>query len=132
MLDRLEGLAALRVEAQNTESNPGGLVMIPDDPIQAVDPEWTDVIMKILPQMYRTGDVTGNDDCIFVYATTFAAVGAELMRGAPLEAVRSQKSRILRFIDGTDRPDYDKEHFAAIFARAVDDVLAGREPCVLH
>jgi len=106
--------------------------MIPDEPIQSVDPEWADVIMKILPQLYRTGDVTGNDDCVFVYAATFAAVGTELKRGAPLEAVRKQKSRILRDIDGTDRPAYDKEHFAALFARAVDDALAGREPCVLH
>jgi hypothetical protein len=107
-------------------------MMIPDDPIRSVEPEWTDVVMKILPQMYRAGEVTGNDDCVFVYATTFAAVGVELLRGAPLEAVREQRSRILRYIDGTDRPAYDKEHFAALFARAVDDALAGREPCVLH
>ena len=106
--------------------------MLPDDLTHSVDPEWTDVVMKILPQMYRTGDVTGNDDCVFVYATTFAAVGVELMRGAPLEAVRKQKSRILRYIDGTDRPAYDKEHFAALFARAVDDALKGRTPCLLH
>jgi hypothetical protein len=106
--------------------------MIPDKPILNVEPEWADAVMTILPRMYRTGDVTGNDDCVFVYATTFAAVGAEIKRGAPVDAVREQKSRILRDIDGTDRPAYDKEHFAAIFARAVDDALAGREPCVLH
>ena len=67
--------------------------MILDDPIQGIEPVWTDVVMKILPQMYRTGDVTGNDDCVFVYAATFAAVGVALLRGAPLEAVQEQKSR---------------------------------------
>jgi hypothetical protein len=105
--------------------------MIPDDPIQGVHPAWTDVVMKILPRMYQTGDVTGGD-CVFVYATTFAAVDVELKRGATVEAVRNQTSEILRYIDGTDRPDYDKEHFAALFARAVDDAIAGRLPCVLH
>jgi hypothetical protein len=106
--------------------------MIPNDPIHFVDPEWGDVVMKILPQMYRTGDVTGNDHCVFVYATTFAAVGVELKRGATVEEVREQTSRILRYIDETDRPAYDKEHFAALFARAVDDAIEGRAPCVLH
>jgi hypothetical protein len=106
--------------------------MIPEDPIHDGDPEWTDVVMKVLPEMYRTGDVTGHDDGVFVYASTFAAVDDELKRGATAEAVREQTSQILRDIDRTDRPTYDKEHFAALFARAVDDALAGREPCVLH
>ncbi len=106
--------------------------MIPKDPIYQTDPEWADVVMKILPRMYQTGDVTGNDDCVFVYATTFSAVGVELKRGATAEAVRQQRSRILRDIDRTDRPIYDKEHFAALFARAVDDAIEGRPPCTLH
>ena len=98
--------------------------MIPNDAIHSIDPEWADVAMKILPQMYRAGDVTGND-CVFVYATTFSAVGAELKRGATAEAIREQTSRILRYIDGADRPGYDREHFAALFARAVDDGARG-------
>jgi len=106
--------------------------MISNDPIHSVDPEWADVVMKTLPRMYQKGDVTGNDDCVFVYASTFAAVGVELKRGATVEAVREQTSQILRYIDGTDRPPYDKEHFAALFARAVNDALAGRAPCILH
>jgi hypothetical protein len=114
--------------------------MSPDDsihrsdpnPFQRVDPEWTDVVLKILPGLYREGDVSGDEDSDFVYAATFVAVGVELKRGATPEAVRQQRSQILRDIDATDRPVYDKEHFAAIFARAVDDALAGREPCVLH
>jgi hypothetical protein len=105
--------------------------MIPDDAIRRLNPEWADVVMKILPHLYRTGNVTG-DDCVFVYAATFAAVGFELKRGATAEAVREQTSRILQYIDGTDRPTYDKEHFAALFARAVYDALEGRAPCVLH
>jgi hypothetical protein len=106
--------------------------MISNDTVHSIDPEWADVAMNILPQMYRTGDVTGNDDCVFVYATTFSAVGAELKRGATAQAIREQTRRILQYIDGTDRPGYDKEHFAALFARAVDDALEGRSPCVLH
>jgi hypothetical protein len=97
-----------------------------------VGPEWTDVVMKVLPALYCSGGVTGYDDSDFIYAATFTAVGAELKRGATPEAVREQRSRILHEIDGTDRPIYDKEQFAATFARAVDDALTGREPCVLH
>jgi len=106
--------------------------MIPDDPIRHLDPEWTDVVMRILPRLYEAGNVTADDDCVLVYGATFAAVGVELDRGATSEAVREQTSQILQYIDATDRPDYDKEHFAAVFARAVDDALAGRAPCVLH
>jgi hypothetical protein len=106
--------------------------VIPPEPIQLADPEWADVVMKLLPDLYRSGEVTGNDDCVFVYAATFAAVGVELKRGATAGAVREQTSRVLQYIDEMDRPAYDKEHFAALFARAVDDALAGRAPCVLH
>jgi hypothetical protein len=107
-------------------------VMIPNSALQDIDPEWADVVMRILPEMYRQGEVTGNDDCLFVYATTFFAVEEELRRGAPGESVRQQASRILEYVDETDRPVHEKEHFAAIFARAVDDALEGRSPCVLH
>jgi hypothetical protein len=110
----------------------GRLAMIPNDLIHNSDPEWADVVMKMLPSMYQKGIVGGSDDCIFVYATTFFAVAAEVERGATAEAVREQKSRILRYIDKADRPVHDKEHFAAVFARAVDDAIEGRTPCVLH
>jgi len=106
--------------------------MIRDVPVQSIDPEWSDVVMRILPEMYRQGEVTGKDDWILIYATTFFSVEEELRRGATHEAVREQTSQILRYIDGTDRPDHDKEHFGALFARAVDDALEGRSPCVLH
>jgi hypothetical protein len=106
--------------------------MIPNKQVLTTDPEWCDVVMRVLPTMYRLGEVNGNDDCIFVYATTFYSVKEELRRGATDEAVREQRTRILEYIDETDRPDHDKEQFAAPFARAVDDALAGREPCVLQ
>jgi hypothetical protein len=106
--------------------------MIPNNVLRNIDPEWADVVMRMLPRMYRNGMVTGNDDCVFVYATTFFAVAVEVERGATAEDVRDQTSRILRYIDGTDRPVHDKEHFAAVFSRAVDDALEGRTPRVLH
>jgi hypothetical protein len=106
--------------------------MIPDKPVQTTEPKWCDVIMRILPRMYRLGEVNGTDDCVFVYATTFFSVKEELRRGATDEAVRQQRSRILEYIDETDRSDHDKEQFAAPFARAVDDALEGRSPCVLQ
>jgi hypothetical protein len=59
-------------------------------------------------------------------------VGEELKRGAPPDAIREQTSQILRTIDETDRSTYDKEHFAALFARAVADAIEGRPPCMLH
>jgi hypothetical protein len=96
----------------------------------AADPGWVDVAMKCLPRMYRTGVLTGNEE--FVYASTFFAVGEELKRGATSEAIREQASRILQYVDETDRSAYDKEYFAALFARAVDDALEGRSPCMLH
>jgi hypothetical protein len=106
--------------------------MIPNRLIQSTEPEWCDVVMRNLPRMYQLGEVNGHDDCVFVYATTFFSVKAELRRGATDEEVRQQRSRILQSIDGTDRSDRDKEQFAAPFARAVDDAIAGRSPCVLQ
>jgi len=106
------------------------IAMIPNNPTHDIDPGWVDVVMKFLPKMYRTGVLTGNEE--FVYASTFFAVREELKRGATAGAVRQQTSQILRSIDETDRSPYDKEHFAALFARAVDDALEGRLPCVLH
>jgi hypothetical protein len=97
-----------------------------------VDPAWCDVVMQNLAIMYRLGELTGNDHFVFVYATTFFAVQEQLRLGATDEAVRQQRSRILQCIDETDRPDHDKEQFAAPFARAVDDALEGRSPCVLQ
>jgi hypothetical protein len=106
--------------------------MISENPMPDIDPEWADVVMKILPTMFRLGGVTGGDDFVFVYANTFFAVGEELKRGVTAEMIREHAKRILRYIDDTDRPAYDKEHFAALFARAVDDAIEGRPPCVLH
>jgi hypothetical protein len=105
--------------------------MFPDESVQTTYPEWCDVVMRTLPRLYRLGEVNGNDNCVFVYATTFFSVKEELRRGATDEAVRQQKSQILEYIDETDRSDHDKEQFAAPFARAVDDALEGRSPCVL-
>jgi hypothetical protein len=82
--------------------------------------------------MYQLGKVSGNDDCVFVYATTFFSVKEELRRGATDEEVRQQRSRILHDIDGMNRSEHDKEQFAAPFARAVDDAIEGRSPCVLQ
>jgi hypothetical protein len=96
------------------------------------EPDWCDVVMKILPRMYRLGHVSGRDDYLFVYATAFFSVGEELRRGATDEQIRRQRSRILNFIDRAHRPERDKELFAAPFARAVDDALEGRSPCVLQ
>jgi hypothetical protein len=56
----------------------------------------------------------------------------ELRRGATAVEIRGQASRILRYIDQADRDVYDREQFAALFARAVGDALDGRAPCVLH
>jgi len=106
--------------------------MIPTRLIQTTEPKWCDVVMRNLPRMYELGEVNGHDDCVFVYATTFFSVREELRRGATDEEVRQQRSRILQSIDGTDRSDHDKEQFAAPFARAVDDAIEGRSPCVLQ
>ena len=106
--------------------------MTPDTYTSSADPAWCDVVMKVLPGMYRRGEVNGCDDCVFVYATTFFSVIEELRRGATDDAVRRQKSRILEYIDETDRPDHDKEQFAGPFARAVEDALEGRSPCLMQ
>lgn len=106
--------------------------MMPYNPAQTTEPEWSDVVMRVLPKMYRLGEMNGSDDSVFVYTTTFFSVKAELRRGATDEAVRQQRSRILQYVDGADRSDRDKEQFAAPFARAVDDALEGRSPCVLQ
>ena len=106
--------------------------MITDTRVQTTEPKWCDVVMRMLPTLYRLGEVNGTDDCVFVYATTFFSVKEELRRGATDEAVRQQRSRILEYIDETDRSDHDKEQFAAPFARAVDDAIEGRSPCVLQ
>ena len=103
-----------------------------DNPVLFSDPEWSDVVMRVLPKMYRAGEVNGHDHCVFVYATTFFSVKEELRRGATNEAVRQQRSEILHYIDQSDRPEHDKEQFAGPFARAVDDALEGRSPCVLQ
>jgi hypothetical protein len=95
------------------------------------NPEWEDAVMRILPRMYRRGQVVGTNDYLFVYATTFFSAKEELRRGATYHEIRRQKSRILRYVDRAHRSEHDKELFAAPFARAVDDALAGRSPCVL-
>ena len=55
--------------------------MFLDDPIHGFNPEWTDVVMQILPSLYQGGKVTADDDSVFVYAATFAAVGVQVKRG---------------------------------------------------
>ncbi len=95
-------------------------------------PEWCDVVMRVLPRMYKLGQVNGMDDYLFVYANTFFSVREELSRGATDAAIRRQRRRILHDIDRTNRSEHEKEQFAGPFARAVDDALQGRPPCVLH
>jgi hypothetical protein len=94
-----------------------------DTTFQTNEPEWCDVVMRTLPGMYLRGELN---------ATTFFSVKEEMRRGATHQAVQDQKSRILHDIDGTDRADHDKEQFAGPFARAVDDALSGRAPCILQ
>jgi hypothetical protein len=106
--------------------------MNPDTTVERNDPDWCDVVMRTLPAMYLRGEVNGADGTLFVYATTFFSVKEEMRRGATHDAVRNQKSQILRDIDGSDRADREKEQFAGPFARAVDDALSGREPCILQ
>ena len=106
--------------------------MTPSTQLINIDPEWSDIVMRSLARMYRRGEVNGFDDSLFIYANTFFSVKEEVRRGATPEAVRDQKSRVLEDIEGTDRPDHDKEQFAGPFARAVDDALAGRSPCMLQ
>jgi hypothetical protein len=107
--------------------------MIPEKPTNiAAEPPWCDVVMKVLPRMYKIGQVNGIDDCLFVYATTYYSVKEELRRGATGQAVRHQRKQILEYIDRLPRSDHDKEQFAGPFARAVDDALDGRSPVLLQ
>ena len=106
--------------------------MIPHRRIRTNDPDWCDVVMRDLPRMYRLGHLSGQDDYIFVYATTFFSAKEELRRGAPRKDLRRQTSRILRYIDRSHRSERDKELFAAPFARAVDDAIEGRPLCVVQ
>jgi hypothetical protein len=95
-----------------------------------IDPECVDVVMKELPEMYCAEGLPGNES--LVYALVYHAAREELRRGATAVEIRGQASRILRYIDQADRDVYDREQFAALFARAVGDALDGRAPCVLH
>jgi hypothetical protein len=106
--------------------------MNPEKPAKNAQPIWCDSAMRALPRMYLQGAVNGADDCVFVYANTFFSVQEALRRGATGEAVRQHRTRVLRDIDGAPRPDHDKEQFAGVFARAVEDALEGRSPCVLQ
>ncbi len=95
----------------------------------AIRPECVDVVLREIPNMYRAGGFASKD-C--VYALTYYSVLEELKRGASARSIRRQRSQILRTVDATDRSPYDKEFFAALLARAVDDALEGRAPCILH
>jgi hypothetical protein len=100
------------------------------NPIQHISPECVDVVMKELPEMYCSTCAAGNEE--FIYGVTYFAVREELRRGATAGEIRTQRSQILRHIDRTGQAYHDDELFAALFARAVDDALEGRSPCVLH
>jgi hypothetical protein len=95
-----------------------------------ISSECVDVVMKELPEMYCSLGFAGDEE--FVYGVTYFSVQEEQRRGATADEIREQRSQILRRIDETDRPPHDSEVFAASFARAVDDALEGRAPCVLH
>ena len=95
-----------------------------------IDPGCVDVVMKELPEMYCADGLPGNE--WLVYGLVYHAAREELRRGATAVEIRGQTSRILRYIDQSDRDVYDKEQFAALFARAVGDALEGRAPCILH
>jgi hypothetical protein len=98
--------------------------------IPQISSECVDVVMKELPEMYCSLGFAGDEE--FVYGVTYFSVQEEQRRGATADEIREQRSQILRRIDETDRPPHDSEVFAASFARAVDDALEGRAPCVLH
>jgi hypothetical protein len=112
--------------------NSGAVAMFTNNRTQTHDTEWEDAVMRKLPRMYRMGQVSGRDDYLFVYATTFFSAKEELRRGATHHEMRRQRRRILRYIDKVQRSEHDKELFAAPFARAFDDALAGRSPCILQ
>ncbi len=100
------------------------------DAIPHISSECVDVVMKELPELFCSLGFAG--DAEFVYGVTYFSVQEEQRRGATPEEIREQRRQILRRIDATDRPLHDSECFAAFFARAVEDALEGREPCVLH
>jgi hypothetical protein len=104
--------------------------MITDNPGKHISPECVDVVMRELPEMFCTLGYAGDEE--FVYGVTFFAVHEERRRGATPDEIRQQTSQILLRIDQTDRPAHDAELFAALFARAVDDALEGRDPCALN
>jgi hypothetical protein len=112
--------------------NSGALAMFTKNRTHTYDPEWEDAVMRMLPRMYRNGQVSGRNACLFVYVTTFFSAKEELRRGATHHQMRRQRRRILRYIDQVQRSEHDKELFAAPFARAVDDAIAGRSPCILQ
>jgi hypothetical protein len=99
-------------------------------PTPHISPECVDVVMKELPEMFCSLGFAGDEE--FVYGVTYFAVQEEQRRGTTADEIRVQTTQILRRIDTTNRPAHDTELFAALFARAVDDALTGREPCALH
>jgi hypothetical protein len=99
-------------------------------PTPNISSECVDVVMKELPEMFCSLGFAGDEE--FVYGVTYFSVREEQRRGATADEIREQRRQILRRIDATDRPPHDSELFAAFFARAVDDALEGREPCLLH
>ncbi len=101
-----------------------------DNPTPQISAECVDVVMKELPEMFCSLGFAGDEE--FVYGVTYFAVQEEQRRGATAAEIREQTSQILRRVDATDRPTHDSEVFAALFARAVNDALEGRAPCVLH
>jgi hypothetical protein len=100
------------------------------DPTPHMSAECVDVVMKELPELFCAWGFPGDEE--FVYGVTYFSVREEQRRGATAEEIRAQRSQILRRIDETNGPAHDSEVFASLFARAVDDALEGREPCVLH
>jgi hypothetical protein len=99
-------------------------------PTPHMSSECVDVVMKELPEMFCSLGMAVDE--AFVYGVTYFSVQEEQRRGATPNEIREQRSQILRRIDATDRPPHDSEVFAAFFARAVDDALEGRAPCVLQ
>jgi len=99
-------------------------------PTPHISAECVDVVMKELPEMFCSLGIAVDEE--FIYGTTYFSVQEEQRRGATADEIREQTSQILRRVDATDRPPHEGEVFAAFFARAVDDALEGRAPCVLH
>jgi hypothetical protein len=100
------------------------------NPSPHIRAECVDVVMKELPEMFCSLGLAVDEG--FVYGVTYFSVQEEQRRGATADEIREQRRQILRRVDTIDRPPHDSEVFAAFFARAVDDALEGRAPCVLH